>query len=126
MESASKFYVFRLKPHQDLKQSILQWAKQNNIKAGVVITCVGSLEQYNLRFANQEHGSKVVGHFEIVSLVGTFSNSSCHLHISVSDNLGQTTGGHLLDGCFFYTTAEIAVAELVDVEFIRELDSSCF
>lgn len=124
MESASRLYVFRLKPHEDLKQSILQWAKQNEIKAGVVVTCVGSLEQYNLRFAHQDQGSKAVGHFEIVSLVGTLSQSSCHLHISISDNTGRTVGGHLLDDCLIYTTAEIVVAELTDVEFTRELDST--
>jgi uncharacterized protein len=124
VESTSRFYVFRLKPHQDLKQSILQWAKQNSIKAGVVVTGVGSLEQYHLRFANQEQGSKVVGYFEIISLVGTLSHSSCHLHMSVSDNKGRTTAGHLLDDCLIYTTAEIVVAELTDVEFTRELDST--
>lgn len=124
MESASKLHVFRLAPRQDLKQSILQWARHNSIKAGVIVTCVGSLEQYHLRFANQARGSKVAGHFEIVSLTGTFSTSASHLHISVCDNTGRTTGGHLLDECLIYTTAEIVVAELVDVEFTRELDST--
>ena len=32
-----------------------------------MITCVGSLTDYNLRFANQPEGSKGSGHFEIVS-----------------------------------------------------------
>jgi predicted DNA-binding protein with PD1-like motif len=54
--------------------------------------------------------------------VGTFSDSSCHLHLSVSDNNGQTYGGHLLDGNLIYTTAEIVLIKLSDLEFSREID----
>jgi hypothetical protein len=37
---------------------------QKNIKAGWISTCVGSLTQYNLRFANQPEGSSDIGHYE--------------------------------------------------------------
>jgi predicted DNA-binding protein with PD1-like motif len=122
MHSKSKTYVIRLKPHEDLKKSIMQFAKDNNIKAGIVQTCVGSLEQYNLRFANQENGSLQNGHFEIVSCVGTFSSTACHLHLAVSDSLGVTRGGHLLENNLVYTTIEIALAELTDIVFERIID----
>src|SRR5687767_13925819 len=52
MHSISKVYVFRLRPHEDLKRSVFQFAKDHGIKAGIILTCVGSLEQVNLRFAN--------------------------------------------------------------------------
>lgn len=116
--------MFRLKPHEDLKKSIVAFAKTNNIKAGIILTCVGSLEQFNIRFANQETGLKNQGHFEIVSLVGTFSDSASHIHISVSDPSGKTIGGHLLDENLIHTTAEIAIAELTDLIFLRETDSA--
>ena len=29
-----------------------------------------------------------------------------HLHIAVADSAGNVVGGHLMDGCFIYTTAE--------------------
>lgn len=124
MESSSTIYVFRLKPHEDLKKSIMAWAKQHHIKAGIIVTCVGSLEQYSLRFANQENGTLHKGHFEIVSLTGTFTQDAAHLHLAVSDSTGQTIGGHLLDDNLIYTTVEIAVAELNDVVFERETDST--
>ena len=117
-------FAFRAGPHEDLKQSILEFAKINTISAGAIVTAVGSLEQFNLRYANQEHGEIKKGHFEIVSLVGTFSDSSCHLHVSVSDNTGQLYGGHLLQGNLIYTTAEIVLIKLSDLEFSRAIDPS--
>ncbi|HEY9049808.1 MAG TPA: PPC domain-containing DNA-binding protein [Ohtaekwangia sp.] len=124
MQSTSRVHVIRLRPHEDLKKSLVAWAVQHNIKAAVIVTCVGSLEQYTLRFANQQNGISRTGHFEIVSLTGTLSNESAHLHLAVSDSTGQTTGGHLLDNNLIYTTAEIAIAELPDLEFDRETDST--
>ena len=100
------------------------FAEKNKIKAGFVATCVGSLEQVNLRYANQPSGTLLKGHFEILSLSGTFSDTSAHLHLSVADSTGKTIGGHLLDDNQIYTTAEIVVGELLDVEFTRELDST--
>jgi predicted DNA-binding protein with PD1-like motif len=117
-------FVFRLKPHEDLKKSIQQFASANKIKAGAIVTCVGSLEQYNLRFANQQNGSKASGHFEILSLTGTFSETSMHLHLSLGDSTGKTVGGHLLDENLVYTTAEIVIVEITDLEFQREVDST--
>jgi len=122
LSSPSKIYVIRLNPHEDLKISLQQFAVENSIQAAVILTCVGSLEQYNLRFANQQQGSSRKGHFEIVSLTGTLSASSVHLHLSVSDDTGLTTGGHLLDSNLIFTTAEIAIAELTGLVFDRVLD----
>jgi predicted DNA-binding protein with PD1-like motif len=124
LKSNSTIHVFRLKPHEDLRQSIMDFAKRNQIRAGVIVTCVGSLEQYNIRFANQANGDTQKGYFEIVSLTGTFNESSMHLHLAVSDKTGKTIGGHLLENNFIYTTAEIAIAEVHDVEFDRETDST--
>lgn len=115
-------HVFRLKPHEDLKVAIVEYAKANGITAGIILTCVGSLEEYHIRFANEQAGKKQWGYFEIVSLTGTFSTTSSHLHISVSDSKGNTIGGHLLDGNHIYTTAEIAIGVLTDLTFEREID----
>jgi predicted DNA-binding protein with PD1-like motif len=122
MHATPKIYVFRLKPHEDLKRSILRFAKDHDVRAGIMVTCVGSLEQVNLRYANQEQGVKKNGHFEIVSLTGTLSASGAHLHLAVADSTGVTTGGHLLDDNLVYTTAEIAIAELPELNFERTPD----
>lgn len=118
-----KTYAFRLRPHEDLMEQIMSVAKQHNIRAGVILTCVGSLEQVNLRYANTGKATQFNGHFEIVSLVGTFANhSGQHIHLSVSDSEGRTTGGHMLQGNKVYTTAELVVGELENMHFEREVD----
>jgi predicted DNA-binding protein with PD1-like motif len=122
--SKIKGYAFRLRPHDDLKQCILQFASNNSIKAGAIISAVGSLEQYNIRFANQPGGTITKGFFEIISLTGTFSESSCHLHVCISDEKGQPFGGHLLDENLIYTTGEIVVVSLDDLEFQRITDTA--
>ena len=114
--------AFRLGPHADLKKSIIEFFKEEKIQAAWVITCVGSLSQFNLRFANQSSGVLRIGNFEIVSMVGTLGNNECHLHISISDETGATIGGHMLDGCIVRTTAEIVVGLHDGFSFERELD----
>lgn len=122
--NSNPIYAIRLKPGADLKRSILQFATENKLSAGWIATCVGSLTTCNLRFANQSDGTQMNGHFEIVSLVGTISENGSHLHLSVSDSTGKTTGGHLMDGCIIYTTAEIVIQSTNSLTFRREKDGS--
>lgn len=117
-------YAFRLKPGQDLKTGIQNLVSEKQIKAGWVSTCVGSLTDYNIRFANQPEGSSDSGYFEIVSLTGTVSVNGSHLHVSISDSTGKTIGGHLLEGCKIYTTAEIIILSSNDFIFKREKDGT--
>lgn len=112
----------RLRPGQDLRQQLLALVQARQLRAGAVLTCVGSLTEVTLRLANQEGPTVYRGHFEIVSLVGTLGSAGSHLHLSVADSTGRTLGGHLLDGCRIYTTAELVLAVLDDVDFRRETD----
>ena len=120
--SALKTYSLRLRPGDDLRQQLTAFVQEHHIRAGAMLTCVGSLTVTTLRLANQEAASVYRGHFEIVSLVGTLSVNGSHLHLAVSDSTGRTIGGHLLDGCRVYTTAEIVLGELPEVEYRRETD----
>ncbi|WP_345222165.1 PPC domain-containing DNA-binding protein [Hymenobacter koreensis] len=120
--SAMRTYALRLRPGDDLRQCLLRFAQDERIKAGALLTCVGSLTQVTLRLANQEGPTIYRGHFEIVSLVGTLAESGSHVHLSVADSTGRTFGGHLLDGNLVYTTAELVIGVLEDVEFRREPD----
>lgn len=117
-------HAFRLLPGQDLKEAIQKLVVQKNIKAGWISSCAGSLTQYNIRFANQPEGSSDSGHFEIVSLTGTVSVNGSHIHISISDSTGKTIGGHLLEGCKIYTTAEIVLLSTSEIVFKREKDGT--
>ncbi len=119
-----KIHAFRLKPGEDLRKAINTYVQQHQIAAGWIMTCVGSITQYHLRFANQQQGTKQNGHFEIVSLTGTVSVNGSHLHMSVSDTTGYTVGGHLLDNNLIYTTAEIVIGEGKQFIFTREKDGT--
>lgn len=116
-----KIHTFRLKPGQDLFDSIEVFAKGHNIEAGCVLSCVGSLTHAALRLANRETYTDYEGHFEIVSMTGTVSIHGSHLHIAICDGDGVTVGGHLVSGCKVYTTAEIVLLELGDVIYKREM-----
>ncbi|WP_338876186.1 PPC domain-containing DNA-binding protein [Spirosoma sp. SC4-14] len=122
VEATMHTYSFRLRPGQDLKKELETLAQKQRLGAGVILTCVGSLTELTLRLANQEKGSKWSGHFEIVSLAGTLSMHGSHLHLSASDSTGRTFGGHLLDGCKIYTTAEIVIGVMPELDYVREPD----
>ncbi len=116
-----KTYTFRLKPGQDLLDSITAFAAEKKIEAGCVLSSVGSLTHAVLRLANREHYNEYDGYFEIVSMIGTVAVSGSHIHISISDGDGVTIGGHLVSGCKIYTTAEIVLAVFEDMVYSREL-----
>ena len=116
-----KTYTFRLRPKQDLFDSIQAFVDEHNIEAGCILSGVGSLTHATLRLANHVQYNEYDRHFEIVSITGTAAVSGSHLHISISDGDGVTFGGHLVSGCRIYTTAEIVLAEFEDVAYTREL-----
>jgi len=101
-------YTFRLKPGDDIFDSIESFVREKKIEAGCVLSGVGSLTRAVLRLANRDHYSEYEGHFEIVSLTGTVSIHGSHLHISISDGDGKTIGGHLVSGCKIYMTTDRA------------------
>ena len=114
-------HTFRLKPGQDLFNEIELFVHAHAIQAACVLSSVGSLTHATLRLANRSFYSQFDGHFEIISLNGTVSIHGSHLHISISDCDGLTTGGHLVSGCKIYTTAEIVLAVFPEISYKREL-----
>lgn len=114
-------FTFRLKPGQDLFESIQAFITDEKIEAGCILSSVGSLIHAKLRLANREYLNDYEGYFEIVSLIGILSTNGSHLHISISDGDGKTIGGHFESGCKVYTTVEISIAAFDDVIYKREL-----
>ena len=119
-----KIFATRLKPDQDLKTSLKNFVEENNIQSGFILTAVGSLNQATLRFANQDNYQVFKERFELVSLAGTLSIHGIHLHISISDKNGKAIGGHLVEGCIIYTTAEIVIGTSEDFIFMRAVDQN--
>jgi len=101
--------TFRLTPGADLLVGIRKKVEEQRIEAGYMITCAGSVSQAVIRFADQEHEEQLPGPFEILSLSGTVSIHGSHLHVGLADSSGKAVGGHLMEGCRVYTTAEIVL-----------------
>jgi uncharacterized protein len=126
-------HPIRFGPGIDIVPAMEQFAEHAMKKSGTssafVLSAVGSLESVQLRLANvckqdgttQNDIKEWKQRLEIVSLVGTFSSSGKHLHMSVSDGQGNAFGGHLLSGKIF-TTLELVVGTIQQVDFSREID----
>ena len=117
------YKCFRLTKGMDLKKEIEQYTIDNKI-SGIVLCSVGCLNNLVIRLANGKSILKKDGKYEIVSVMGTFSPDGVHIHISVSDDLGNTIGGHLKEGCIVNTTAEVCLLIFDDIKFSREFDDA--
>jgi uncharacterized protein len=122
--SSIETYSIRLKPGDDISKCIEEICKDYSIQAGVILSCVGSLQEVSLRYAGEPETTPLKGPFEIVSLTGTISVNGSHLHISVSDKTGKTIGGHLKPGNSVYTTIELTLGVLPSIIFTREKDDN--
>ncbi len=114
-------FALRLKPHEDLKKSLTDFVNKTQL-SGFILTAVGSLQQVTIRFAGHPYGQAFKSLFEIISLGGTLSPNGLHLHLAVADASGKIIGGHLMNGCIIYTTAEIIIGSSEDLKFIRSFD----
>ena len=119
-----KTHVFRLRPGQNFREEIDKYVSEHNIRAGIILTCVGNLTKAILRMANAEVIKTWEGSFEIISVVGTVEAGNSHIHVCLSDEAGNTFGGHVKDGSVVGITAEVAIGEIEDLEFSREFDES--
>ncbi|HEA84467.1 MAG TPA: DNA-binding protein [Candidatus Wildermuthbacteria bacterium] len=123
-----KQITFRLKPGQLLKEEIEKAARDQGVKAGVLLSIVGGLENAVLRMSGSEPGNQAVkkwqGPFEIVSGTGTISEEGCHIHLALSDKEGNVIGGHLKNDCVVKYTAEIVLGVFEDIIYKRVLDEN--
>lgn len=112
----------RLRRGQDLLVEINNIARENHIKAGVVLSAVGCVLKAKVRDASGVTIREIPEEMEIVSLMGTVSEERTHLHVSFSKEDLSTVGGHLVEGCLINTTCELVIGILEGVEFVTEFD----
>ncbi len=121
-----RVYAFRLTPGTDLKGELARFNEQQPLRAGFILSCVGSLSRARLRMPGAPGEAELFRDYEenmeIVSLVGTLSPDGLHLHIGLSRRDGACVGGHLVAGCIVNTTAEVIIGEAPEMEFRRLTD----
>lgn len=136
----ARVVVARLKPGSDLLHSLQEFAAEEDIGAGVILTGLDLLGEARLRncksvpeefpitdadrsFHNYEEP------LEILSISGTVTltegNPLVHAHVTLSsaDKDGiQVIGGHLIEGCVIAAFSEVAIMELEGIEMVKRFD----
>jgi len=118
-----KTLPLRLSPGDDLRAALDAALAASGAEAAFVVSGIGSLREAALRFAGRAAPERLAGDLEILTLSGTLGAGGSHLHASLSDADGRVLGGHVAPGCIVRTTAEILIAVLDDVRFVREPDA---
>ena len=95
-----------LKTGQDLHLALSELAVQQQL-SGFVLGVVGNLSQATFRCPGQQQPTRMNGELEVITLNGTFSPSSVHLHLSLSDGACQVWGGHLEPGTLVLKGAQL-------------------
>lgn len=123
-----KIHVFRVKPGQELIDSISRYCQEHRISSGIVIGIIGSAEDARLNFLEalpaKYESVDYSGPLEIVCAQGSVALKDdtpvIHIHIQLS---GQHIcfGGHLARATVF-STAEVSIGEL-DYPLRRQADS---
>ena len=120
-------YIVKIEPGQKIKESLVQFAKQENIQNGVVVSAVGSV--VNASFRGIKTGAKrpiteprmrvieMEGPLELVGLegnliIGEDNDLDCHLHIMLAKSSGEVVGGHMFDAEIF-VSCEIMFTEIL-------------
>jgi len=132
--------LVKVEPGNDLLTCLAETASKLRMRAGLIISGVGSLKKARLRnlerFPDEypvrdEHRAftTVEGPLEILSLEGNIVERSdgeliVHAHITLSKVEGgdpKVLGGHLVEGNETYVMVELALAELTGVKAVRAL-----
>jgi len=122
-----KVVFARLYEDEDLLEEIASASRQAKISAGF-FTLIGTLKKAKIGFYREGNyvPIEVAGPLEIVSCIGNVSLKDkvpiVHAHIAVSDESGQTFGGHTMPGCLTSVTAELMLVEAVGMKLEKKFD----
>jgi hypothetical protein len=120
-----RVFVLRLDQGDYVLESIRELVEKENIRNGVVLSGIGTLDYCVLHMV-MTTGYPPVEHFEkwsdkpleLASIDGIIADGKPHLHTVVSDH-EKAYAGHLEDGCRVLYLAEIVIAELESLELQR-------
>jgi predicted DNA-binding protein with PD1-like motif len=123
-----KIHVFRVKPGQELLDSISTYCKEKDISSAIVVGIIGSVKNARLNFLKalpaKYESVDYSGPLEIVCAQGSVALKDdtviTHVHIQLSGQ-NMCSGGHLASATVF-STAEVSLGEL-DYQLCRQSDS---
>jgi len=119
---------FRLLEGEDLAAGIKKRAEEAGVKTGAIML-IGALEQMVAGcYKNGEYKYiNVSGPVEIATCMGNVAldetgETVVHAHLMVSNENGESFGGHLMKGCIVGPTAELVIIETVGMNLVRAFD----
>ena len=135
--SIKRVIAVRFQPGQDVMISLKKLCEEKNIKDGIILSAIGSLDGaafFNpVELPNKKAG---YGYSDAVTLKGPveLTNASgmichddkgeilLHVHISLSDRYGTGHGGHMIEGNKVLLTVDMVIGELEGFEMGRRYD----
>ncbi len=108
----------------DIMQQLSILARDNDLSAGIVISGIGMLRDFQLGFFDGETYQKhsIVEPHELVSMQGTVAmvddEPFFHIHASVAGQDHALKGGHLFSGTV-HVTCELSVLKVEDLSMYR-------
>jgi uncharacterized protein len=133
----SKVVMIRVVPGSDVIEGIEEACRKLDIKAGAIISCIGSLQKSSIMIAVPLNNKMGAGYSEPITLEGPLEFLSgqgtigqdedgaitVHLHGVVSDKGGRVHGGHFVKGHNpVLITCEILLARIEGIRIRRGFD----
>ncbi len=132
-----RIIAIRMSPGEDILKGILKVCEDNDIKNGVIISGIGSIngaQFYNPiplpdKKAGYGYSEAIVlrGPIELIGIAGVIGHGVdgeilIHAHCSLSDQYGTGHAGHMIEGNKVLLTADIVIGELEGVNLLRAYD----
>lgn len=130
-------YAVRFEPGEDVMKGLYEICEKYNIKNGVIISAVGSLDGATFMDPAPIPGKEDLYAYgdpielpapvELISLdgiicTGEAGDTQLHVHCALSDQNGNGYGGHFTEGNIVLNTAEIVIGEIDGILMSRKID----
>lgn len=137
---SGKVVAARIKSGSDLLRSLQEIVKEEEIKAGIILSGVGLLSKAKLRnckslpdeFPITDENRSFLSYETPLEILGVSGNISTvdggqlvHAHLALSyseEGKVGVIGGHLIKGCVVFGFAEIFILELTGIEMVKRFD----
>lgn len=135
--SLKEVIAFRLRPGADVMKSIQEICEREQIKNGIIMSAIGSLngavycnpipkEEIKIGYG---YGTalRLYGPIELVSATGMICHGDdgtvqLHVHCALSDQNGNAYGGHMLEGNHVLITTDVVIGVLDGIDMGRRVD----
>mmetsp|Transcript_32149 Transcript_32149/g.80913 ORF Transcript_32149/g.80913 Transcript_32149/m.80913 type:complete len:186 (-) Transcript_32149:53-610(-) len=125
--SFARYFAFTVPEGHDLLQIITDYAKNNQLPAAYVVSCVGSVSNATLKCApskksaTAKQGVKTLkGNFVVCNMQGTLSGKYSKICAQFSNKNGEMYGGELVGGVTVSDTCEVVICVMPGIAVVPD------